>query len=305
MKCHFRLLQLARLLLLLSGFGIIHTASASTSPYLPKSYQSTTGTTHAPAHKGLFASRHTAKPTPPVERCSDYPTFSALAVNGTFSVKITALPGKQTVRMIGSPEALARVSATVVGDTLTLKMVPRTDVPAPANPWVSVSVNMPRPLRGLALSGSAEVHGQGLRSPGLWVVAQDQSSLRLSGDITLTQVEDNSCGYVEIGKIHANYVQVLGAGPGNLRLSGSTNVLTARLFNQIHLIAMGLSAQKVYVTTQDQALAEVYPIQALYAFAKDASSIYYYHRPPFLVNSVHDAANVLYVGPNCPACFAK
>ncbi|MFT3741642.1 MAG: DUF2807 domain-containing protein [Gammaproteobacteria bacterium] len=285
---------------LLGGFLVLWTmpASASHSPYLPKSYHSEPR--HAKARVAKSSHPKTLPPCATIHNSVNFPYFSALDIQGPFQVNLTTQKGKQSVDFSGSVDALSHLSARVVNNMLILRWIVKKDELLPANPWITVKINMPTSLTRIVIGRNAELHGNGISSAGLSLITYDHANVDLSGNIRISSILANSDGYININTTSSQHsLFVGGSGPGTIHLgAGYTPLLTARLFNGLNLDAHALHAQKVYVAVQGHALAEVYPIDSLYAFASAAGNIYYYNRPRFLVRSTRDAGNVLYLGRN-------
>lgn len=187
------------------------------------------------------------------------PSFSSLQVNGPFHVVITGGQRHSKVVLSGNSASVAQVSAQVVNHTLVLGMIPTKDKKnIPPGP-VRVDIALSGPIYTLTSSGAATIRAEHVfASSWVNVAAYDQSTI---------------------------YISAIGA----------PRVFTARLSGAVCLDARYLRAQQVYVQTQGQAIALVSTSYALYAFASDASNIYYFSKPHVLSGYAKQAADVLKV----------
>ncbi len=79
----------------------------------------------------------------------------------------------------------------------------------------------------------------------------------------------------------------------SVTLAGAAKIIEARLLNQSQLKARYLRAQSVLITANDDAAAQVFAVDGLYAYANQRANIYFYTMPKQLSRFSKQQGNVL------------
>lgn len=220
------------------------------------------------------------------------PSFSAVDAKGDFHI-IMSNGKNQSVTLSGNPLALSRVSVRVIGKTLVLKTKVSRSESFTYNSRVVVHIVTPRPLTSIALAGKSAFQGAALKTSTLKIYTKDTASVYIRGNNNIQRIENNSMRDIDLGWVNSRNILISGAGSGWVRIAGSADVLTARLRNSACLEAEHFRANKVYVETEDDAIARVQPVSTLYAFAMDTSNIYYFRVPRQLAGYTKGSGNIL------------
>ena len=101
-------------------------------------------------------------------------------------------------------------------------------------------------------------------------------------------------GRINIDWIKTDSLIIEGSGSGPVYLAGETDNLVIKLMRKARLHARYLRAQKAHVFTTDNAIAEIFVLDTLGAYAVNNSNIYYYKRPKDITIVTKDTGNVLY-----------
>lgn len=223
--------------------------------------------------------------------------FSAISVTGGLRVVLQYHPDRRpSVQETGYGIVNIRVSVT--NDTLSItapsgKM--RRHLP-------QVVVSLAQPLRSLSVEGIADVSGNHLRSKQLTLSAKGPGRIALTGNLHTSQIWQTGGGLINLRGVRANDLQVKLSQLATTRLAGSANFLTARLLNSSTLEAGKLVTNTIFVKTTDNAVARVFPIENLRAFASGSSQIFYYHSPRNITEDAKQSANILQLGWNRAPC---
>ncbi|HVV69663.1 MAG TPA: DUF2807 domain-containing protein [Gammaproteobacteria bacterium] len=274
------------------------TPTPQTAPPVKKTttVKKSTSTSH---HKKATTSAPTSEPNiyskKVIQESRQLPYFSAIDISGPFKVDVATGNGRQSVVLTGNVNAVPRVTSRVIGNTLVIRMLPSKtgQLVPPYNPHVAIQIHMVDGLTTVAAGGSTQVYGTGISSSRLSLNTSDQGSIYLRGNLIVYEINCNSSGIIDVALGHLRGIGVGGAGSGIIRITGSVDMLTAVLGGALRLDAKRLRAQQVYVTTWGNACAEVLPVIALYAFARDISNIFYYKEPQVMSGNSKGSGNIL------------
>jgi hypothetical protein len=221
------------------------------------------------------------------------PTFSAINVVGPLQISLLDHQQQQTITVMAPIDIAPFINASVQNNTLLLE----THFPSNyKNLPIPIKINMRPLLTDLTVRGVASVSGRIVGNPGLSILLTNSGNILLKGkDIPLHSVENDSQNDITIQGIRSKDLLVRGSGEGGkIDLSGQTDLLNAQIKKAMTLYSQTLFARKIYITAQDNALAFVCPVDALYGFAYGNSNIYYYHNNPRnIVRDTYVSGNVL------------
>lgn len=218
-------------------------------------------------------------------------SFSGISVTGGVSVVLKYRPNQRpSVQEAG--RGIAHIRVSVTKGTLNIN--------APSGKMRShlpqVMVSLAQPLRSLSVQGIADVSGNTLRSKQLNVWAKGPGRIALSGRLNTSQIWQTGGGYISLQGIRAKDLSVKLSELATTKLQGSANFLTARLTNSSTLEAEKLRANTVFVKANNNAIARVFPIKNLRAFAHGRSQIFYYHSPRNITEDARQSGNILQMG---------
>lgn len=220
--------------------------------------------------------------------------FSAIKIDGDFDVVIMDRQNEQKVVIEGDQEALENTLIRSHGGVFYLSTKPFCSKCPPRRHRTVVRIYLCQPLKFLDVAGNTCVRGQVYCPGGLSINAHGNCSVNLRGVLNLQRVTLYTHGEVIMSGVSTQYLTVCGGGTGRLCLGGRIGTLKARLSGRFHLEAGCVRVCEAYVQTQDVAIASVYPVFALYAFATGYSHILYYNTPKKLVRYTQESGNVLY-----------
>lgn len=203
------------------------------------------------------------------------------------SINVTMIGGQKhhVVELLGKPEAIAQVLATVDHGILKL-----TSADAKGNVRVRMLINT---LNRLTLSDTSQVAGTNIHSKGLVIRDSSSGKLRLRGIFPVKQIDQSGNGEIDLQWLNSQEIVVDLRDKAKLRLAGVASELYAKLSDQAELDAIGLRTKHLWVRTQQIAVARVLPVDSLKAFANDQSNIFYYKTPGQLQRDTSESGNVL------------
>ena len=217
--------------------------------------------------------------------------FSGISVTGGVNLILNYHPDQNSsVQKIG-PGARG-VHILVEQGTLRIK--------APDGQWRShlpqVIISLSKPLTSLTVKGIADVTGNALRSNQLSISVKGPGHIALSGQLNTRQIWQTGGGYLSLQGVRANDLTVKLSELATTRLQGTADLLTARLTNSSTLQAEKLKTKTIFVQTAHHAVARVFPINNLRAFARGQSEIFYYHSPKHITEDAQQSGNILQMG---------
>ncbi len=150
-------------------------------------------------------------------------------------------------------------------------------------------------LKNIIVADNATVSVRNLNANNLTVVVKNNGAINFEGQqFNISKISQSGGGKINIDWVNTNSLIVEGDGSGSIYLAGQANNLLVRLTQNARLFARYLRTQKTQAFTTDRALAELFALDTLSAYAIDKSNIYYYKRPKNLTIVTRDWGNVLY-----------
>ena len=217
--------------------------------------------------------------------------FNNIHINGGVNVRLRYAPSSSP-RVQEAGRGIQALRVSVHQNTLTLK--------APSGKLQSslpqVTLTLTQPLHSLTVQGIADVSARDLRSKNLNILLKGPGHIALSGRLNTKQVWQTGGGYVELTGVRGGDISIKLSELATTSLKGRVKMLTARLSNSSTLEAKKLRANTVFVKTAGNALARVFPVQSLRAFASGQSQVFYYHTPKFVTENTSKSGNVLQMG---------
>jgi hypothetical protein len=174
-------------------------------------------------------------------------SFSKIDLVGSAEVEVSVGPAT-SVAVTADDNILPIIETAVAGDTLKIGSQKSVDTRL----GVKVKITVPA-LDGVAISGSGNIHAQGLKS-----------------------------GTVEAGVI----------GSGNITLNGMADLFTAQIAGSGDLRAGDLSAKRVHVIVAGSGSATVQASQELDASVTGSGNVNYTGNPPQVRRSVTGSGNI-------------
>lgn len=219
--------------------------------------------------------------------------FDSIQANGNFN--ITVEYGRPSVAIDG--DTATYVSADVVNGTLLLsnvELVDKDNKPIEC-PTANIRVSLPA-LNDIYLLGNSTLVANNVRAYGTTIAVNDNSSVRLSGDVHVKKISAYGNGNISIRWIDSDDLLVLASDNAEISVAGVARILEARLSGAAYLNAKYLRPDVAFVNTTDIATADVLATHSMYAFATDSSNIYYYKTPVKYIDESEYSANVLQMG---------
>lgn len=214
--------------------------------------------------------------------------FNSIAINGGVSVILKYRPDRPPV-LREAGRGTQNINVFVRQNTLTINAPGgrlRSKLP-------QVVVFLDNPLQSLSVKGIADVSGSDLSSRHLSIWAKGPGRIALAGDLRTSQIWQSSGGYVSLQGVRSKDLSIKLSQMATTRLQGKVKLLTARLHNSSTLEAEKLHARTVFIKTNNNAIARVYPINNLRAFAHGRSQILYYHSPRNMTEDARQSGNIL------------
>ncbi len=159
-------------------------------------------------------------------------------------------------------------------------------------------------LQQLVLKNIKQARIAGLKSTDLLVSICDSGPVTLKGDVGIRELQVSDSGRVAITWVHSKELLVQLTDTQQVFLAGVAGLLITTVNDQAQLNAKYLRANKAFVRTTQQGLAEVAVLDSLNAYASDQSNIYYYLQPRLLGRYYQDHGSILDRGEQLPPCLA-
>lgn len=110
--------------------------------------------------------------------------------------------------------------------------------------------------------------------------------MRLTGVMNLKTLRFSGAGWLNMYWLDSPYLSVLGNDMAYAQLAGVAGTVEAHLYDNSHLDARFLRADKGFIITNQRANADVWVKESLNSYAKGRSNIYYYrdaeHNSPYM-----------------------
>lgn len=211
--------------------------------------------------------------------------FNSIFIQGTMHVVIKGNQPYPCVKVTGPRYALQYINISNTNGQLTIVGV-RNTFGTPHNLPVAIEIDT-SDIQNLTLQGNGTYMVSNIGQQGLNLNVSGNGSFNLTGNIVLYQLDVGGNTHFNLYWINTNNLIVHAGGGAKINLAGVATNLEVTLSGDAVLDAKYLRSQMAYVKTRDYACAWVYVSQALNAYAKDYSDIYYYPDPqingPFYV----------------------
>lgn len=171
------------------------------------------------------ASSHHSKPIPLIKRTYHLPPFSTITIDYDINVTAKASQSHQSVVAFGSPKAVACFNPRVEDDHLYITYKYHGGPPCEN---VTVHIKM-KHLAQIYHHGSGNVYINNVHSRFLNAVNEGPGSLVVKGsNIGLKHLATRGNGYVYIGKLNTNYLDINSYGDAAIYLPGKANLVAIR-----------------------------------------------------------------------------
>lgn len=216
--------------------------------------------------------------------------FNTIDTHGFFDVNITT--GKQVyqVEVVGDKAIVEQVVLKVKNRALHISMPP--DLNFYDTGPVAVNVEMPT-LNHLYYSGTGNVTGNIPNNRALTVDAHGSGNVKLLGEICLKRLTQSGSNNVTVYWINSPGLSVNSEGKSEAFLAGKVDQLDVTLYQSAHLNARYLRAERAYINTTKNSVAEVSVTDSLNALASGNSNIYYFRNPRYIAPYMRDNGAVL------------
>jgi hypothetical protein len=164
------------------------------------------------------------------------------------------------------------------------------DNPAPYK-RIKITLTVPQ-LASLTVDGAVHVVGDHIKSQGFILSDSSSDDVMLGGMMNVASVTAHGSGNISLRWVKSSLLTVNSDGQGIIRMSGLARVLRAKLSNKSVFDGQFLRVKEAMVRTTQEAAANIFPINAVQAFAYDFSNIYLYHAPKSLNRITMQSGNV-------------
>jgi len=220
-------------------------------------------------------------------KCCSLKYFNAINISGNVHVELAN--GAPGIRLSGLSEDINHCYATVCDHTLYIHQDVET------KNAIKIKLCVPD-LTKVTTSGHAIIRIKNLKTCDLEIIAKDNSSIILNGNICVNKITQLGSGKINIAWVNSDDLEIIANGSGTIALAGRVDNLFLNLSRCAVLKAKYLRARKVVAITSDDATAYLSPLYSLSAYAIDSSTIYYYHYPKHLTIVTKNSGNVLHLG---------
>jgi len=210
---------------------------------------------------------------------------------GLEKFKAIHVAGSSKVELVNGPYSLTTSGLEKKLNNIAIK-VKDNNLQITSSPEITVQIAVPD-LKTLLVSGNATVFTTNFTATDLTIIAKNNSSLNLAGQLRISKILQQGNGRIDIGWISSNNLQIESAANGPIHLAGVANKVFAKLTHSAQLDCRYLRAEDLSIFTTDNATAHVFALKSLEAFAVNKSNIFYYKRPKHLTVVTKNSGNVL------------
>lgn len=193
---------------------------------------------------------------------------------GTKSVYRSAPGERLTIRINTSPAQIKQIqfdsNATLFGKGLSGSLTLRTQGAGQINLYTN-KLN----LKSLYSIGNENIIFHNILSSNLKIEAHNCHNIVLQGIVSLNKINFTGNGNLQVYWVNSPYLRIDAKGKGKIDLAGIVKTVDIQLTQDIRLFAQHLRAQQGFIKTEKHAQATINARNALRAFAKDNSVIYY------------------------------
>jgi|GEM_PF-1935922 len=211
-------------------------------------------------------------------------------VSGTLHVFLRS--AKHTGHITLKGKGASHVIKQVRGHVLTLVAPSYDGATYPA----SVVVSLPKPLRRVVALSGAQVIGRHLATSKLSVAMDGVSIVDLGGIVNLESADLLGDSNLYLEWVKSPHLTLRQGGVSAVHLAGKVGFFDAKLMGRSTMYGQYLNAKTVFVSTDDNAMAYVSPINNFRAFAKGRSNIYYFTRPKHQTDQAKLHGNIFFLG---------
>lgn len=162
-------------------------------------------------------------------------------------------------------------------------------------PKSKIKLTVPE-IKNIATFGNVKVTAKKFKSKIDTLVAKDNSSIDINGQLTIFKLLQYGTGRINIGWLDCESIFVTAYGCGPIYLYGAVDEMGAKLVNNSYLNARYLRTKKITILAAGRSQAEVVPVDYLDAYATDHSNVYYYKWPKEKTVVTKGEGNVLQAG---------
>jgi hypothetical protein len=134
-------------------------------------------------------------------------------------------------------------------------------------------------LNKLLVNGEGLVQISGITSYNLQVQLIGSPKVQLSGNVNLAELDINGNGWLSLYWVKSTNLLIKAKKAARIQLAGIVNRLEVELWGSAQFKGRYLRAQRSFVKTHDNSVAEISSINHQSNLATDASDIYYYNIP--------------------------
>ncbi len=151
-------------------------------------------------------------------------------------------------------------------------------------------------LHSLDVKGGGYTQIAGINSPNLQLKIADNSQVKLAGRVNLTELnlkDKHSGGRLSVYWVKSRALVVRGGGKSFIQLAGVVDKLDVELWDQSHFNGRYLRAERAFIKTHDQSLADISAVKRQHTLAMDTSDIHFYNLSTLRTDYMADMGAVL------------
>lgn len=134
-------------------------------------------------------------------------------------------------------------------------------------------------LRTLHITGSGYTQINGISSRNVDLVFKGDPKVQLRGMANIRKLNMDGSGWLSLYWVKSDWLTIRAKSSSQIQLAGVANRLDVELWDKAQFKGRYLRAQRSFVKTHNQALAEISSVNHQSSLASDASDIYYYNLP--------------------------
>lgn len=217
-------------------------------------------------------------------------SFDQIELNGAMQVQIQVGQAKSALQIDAPTSQLENIRLDSKNKVLSIRQ--NNVVYKRAKPQITIYTPS---LTALTVKGNNDVQIQQLNSRQLSVLADNQGDIAITGVIGLEQLTARGNGFISVYWVNAPKARIFAQGDMRILLRGKVTSLYADVLQTSSLNARYLAADYGYIKAAGHARVDIAVSQILNAQATGQSNIYYYQKPAYLSQDMHDNGAVLNV----------
>lgn len=148
-------------------------------------------------------------------------------------------------------------------------------------------------LQKLVVSGNGLTQISGITTHDVRIRLKGNPKVQLTGFASLSNLDIEGGGWLSFYWVKSNHLTIKATKAAKIQLAGIVNRLEVELWGKARFKGRYLRAQRSFVKTHDNSVAEISSVNHQSSLARDASDIYYYNIPTTRADFMANNGSVL------------